>query len=114
MTFAIKNIQLQTAEHKLPTSPHGIIGQAWDGDGLAVHGNVDEYPTTDGAVLTSYAMAEGAIEGTWEDYIAPSPFSTDFKYSRFSVKVAPPRDVKKLTGKKSLGLTNNPNAVIWA
>jgi len=86
------NIQLQTAEHKLPTSPHGIIGQAWDGDGLAVHGNVDEYPTTDGAVLTSYAMAEGAIEGVADDYEVASRYETGFKFSRFGTRGVPARN----------------------
>lgn len=94
-----------------PVWPHGILGQSFDGDNLAVSGKKDDYNKS---VVVTSAQAEGAIEGTWEDYIAPSPFSTDFKYSRFSVKVAPPRDVLKLTGKKSLGSTNNPNAAIWA
>ena len=62
---------------------HGIIGQSWDGDGLAVDGQLDAYPNTEGAVFTTYSMAEGAIEGSANDYEVGSPYEVQFKYSRF-------------------------------
>ena len=45
-------------------------------------------------------MAEGSIEGVWQDYVMPSPFATEFKFSRFGVTKAPPRNVTTLTGRK--------------
>ena len=80
-------------------APHGIIGQAYDGDGLAVDGKMDEHKSA-GAESTTAAQAEGAIEGTWEDYIMAGKFATDFKYSRFGLARAAPRDVSKLSGAK--------------
>ena len=64
-------------------------------------------------MITS-AQGEGAIEGTWEEYIMPSPFATDFKYGRFSAKVAPPRNIKKLTGKFALRAIDDAKAEVWA
>jgi len=78
-------------------APHGILGQAYDQDNLAVDGKIDEEKTGES---TTTAQAEGAIEGSWEDYIVSSKFSTDFKYSRFGLAKAAPRDVSKLTGTK--------------
>ena len=86
-------------------APHGIIGQAYDGDELAVDGKMD---TNRAGETTTEAQAEGAIEGTWEDYIVPTPFSTDFKYSRFDAKSAQPRDVAKLVAD---GMLNTPKTV---
>jgi len=80
-----------------PVAPHGVLGQAYDQDKLAVDGKLDEEKTGE---TTTTAQAEGAIEGTWEDYIVPFKFSTDFKYSRFGLAKAAPRDVSKLTGAK--------------
>ena len=46
------------------------------------------------------AQAEGAIEGTMEDYLMDSAFATEYKYSRWAVTAAEPRDVSKLMGAK--------------
>ena len=70
-------------------APHGIIGQAYDGDSLAVDGRLDADKSGES---TTAAQAEGAIEGTWEDYIMPSKFATAYKYSRFDATAAPHRD----------------------
>lgn len=78
-------------------APHGLLGQAWDGDDFAVIGNVDEYK---GAEITTKAMGEGAIEGVAADYEVASKFATTFKFSRWGMQAAKPRDVSKLTGKK--------------
>merc|ERR1719326_2303601 len=80
-------------------APHGIIGQAYDGDELAVDGKIDGDKSGES---TTAAQAEGAIEGTWEDYIMATPFATSFKYSRFDATAAPHRDVSKLTGTKKV------------
>jgi len=78
-------------------APHGLIGQSYDGDGLAVSGNTDAYTGTE---VTTLAQAEGAIEGTAEDYRIASPFATTFKYSRFNSRKAARRDVLTLKGRK--------------
>merc|ERR1719229_1666281 len=78
-------------------APHGIFGQAYDGDKIAVDGAVD---TDRGTVTTTKAQAEGAIEGTWTDYKMESKFATQFKYTRFDATSAMHRDVSKLTGSK--------------
>ena len=69
------------AEDSLAVHPHGIIGQSFDGDALAIDGKQDVY---EGSEMTTSAMAEGAIEGSWKDYLMRSKYSTEFKYSRFS------------------------------
>ena len=45
-------------------------------------------PRRHGALRVGHAAAEGAIEGTIEDYRLPSPFATAFRYSRFDAKGA--------------------------
>jgi len=84
-------------------APHGLIGQSYDGDGMAVDGKQDKY--TDlwkaqggGHEIATEAQAEGAIEGMGADYKMADFFGTDFKYSRFAVAEAPVRDVSKLAG----------------
>jgi len=78
-------------------SPHGLLGQTFDSDGVAVDGALDDYS---GKVVVTKAMGEGAIEGVPGDYKLPAndPFSAKFKYSRFEALAAPPRDASKLTG----------------
>ena len=87
--------------------PHGIIGQAFDGDGIGVSGKLDDYNAAFHAplkVLTTTAQAEGAIEGESAQYkMAGGPLSANFAYSRFDKSkgdVCAPRDVKKLSGAK--------------
>jgi hypothetical protein len=84
-----------------PVAPHGLIGQAWDRDDMMVFGALDDYTTADHVIETK-ANAEGAIEGSAVDYEinALDPYSTKFKYSRFGLEYAPPRDVSLLSGKK--------------
>ena len=84
------------ADHDV-VAPHGLIGQSYDGDGIAVDGATDDYT---GKEVTTKAMAEGAIEGLASDYKMAGPFATDFKYTRFSATSAQPRDVSQLKGKK--------------
>lgn len=78
-------------------APHGIFGQAYDDDEMAVNGAIDS-PT--GSEWTTKAQGEGAIEGSIAEYKLADGFSTDFKYSRFDAVRAPHRDVSKLTGPK--------------
>ena len=87
----------RVAESKFSVPPHGVIGQSWDGDNKAVFGEEDEFPVR--GEYTTSAMAEGAIEGVPTDYLMSSPYATDFKYSRFGLSHASPRDVSKLTGR---------------
>jgi len=78
-------------------APHGLLGQSYDGDEVAVDGKTDaERP----GESTTAAQAEGAIEGTAEDYVVADKFSTDFRFSRFGLHKAAPRDVSGLTGTK--------------
>jgi len=78
-------------------APHGIIGQSYDGDNLAVDGKID---SRSGNETTTSAQAEGAIEGHYSDYKMGGPYETDFKFSRFAKHVGPHRDVSKLSGAK--------------
>jgi hypothetical protein len=89
-----------------PVSPHGLIGQTFDKDDVAVDGALDDYTGTAidrrSRVVVTKAMGEGAIEGVAEDYeIDPkNPFSTSFKFSRFGLAMAPPRNISVLSGRK--------------
>jgi len=77
---------------------HGIIGQSFDGDGLAVDGQRDDY--SGHGELTTRAMAEGAIEGSASDYRVADAYTTAFRYSRFersASSTCSARDVSKLT-----------------
>lgn len=63
---------------------HGIVGQTFDGSGIARIGRLDHYPPLDvPGEFTTSAMAEGAIEGTAADYQLAGKYATTFKYSRF-------------------------------
>jgi len=86
--------------------PHGVIGQSYDSDDLAVDGATDNYAHDNMAspVVTTSAQAEGAIEGKAANYITSSRFNTSFQYSRFHRQpsdTCAPRDVALLSGKKS-------------
>ena len=85
--------------------PHGVIGQSYDFDDIAVDGATDDYShsTLGNPVVITRAQAEGAIEGKHVDYVTSSRFNTSFRYSRFHHKgsdTCAPRDVSLLTGKK--------------
>jgi len=94
------------ADHDV-VAPHGLIGQSWDGDGMGIDGAQDNYTA---AVVTTKAMAEGAIEGVAADYEMEDKFATTFKYSRFDAVAAKPRDVTKLLGKRSTGRADGAGA----
>ena len=66
-------------EAELAVWPHGLIGQSFDGDGAPLSGRVDDYSTP---VVHTSAMAEGAIEGTADDYRVPTAFGAAFRFSR--------------------------------
>lgn len=80
-------------------APHGLLGQSFDGDDIAVDGAKDKLVEGHNESTTS-AQGEGAIEGTIHDYRVADEFSIDFKFSRFDATTAKPRDVTKLTGVK--------------
>jgi len=82
-----------------PVAPHGLVGQAYDRDDLKVIGKLDSYKVP-GKLIVTTAMGEGAIEGTADDYIinGTNPFSTEFKFARFGLSFAAPRNVSSLTG----------------
>ena len=84
----------------MQVAPHGLLGQSWDGDSIAVDGATDDYHQRR-AMLKTTAQAEGAIEGVASDYRLASPFATAFKFSRFDATApVPPRNVSALTGRK--------------
>jgi hypothetical protein len=80
-------------------APHGVIGQSYDGDSVAVDGATDDYT---GKEITTKAMAEGAIEGVAADYKMAGPFETNYKFTRFDATAAKPRDASKLSGRKEV------------
>ena len=47
------------------------------------------------------AQGQGAMVGSIEDYLLKTPLDVNFKYSRFDVVSAEPRDVGALTGAKT-------------
>ena len=67
--------------------------------GMTVSGTVYSVFNGDALGASWRTMAEGAIEGVPTDYLMSSPYATDFKYSRFGLDHASPRDVSKLTGR---------------
>jgi hypothetical protein len=85
--------------------PHGIIGQSWDGDAFGISGKEDDYTyNASHPVVTTSAMAEGAIEGSADEYALSGPHDPVFKYTRFHKGIedsCPPRDVSKLSGRKT-------------
>ena len=87
--------------------PHGLIGQTWDGDDIAVDGKQDNYEGRSTEIWTT-AMGEGALEGDDPDVYIVTPRNFDFKYSRFAGAPSSPRDVAKILGvhrmTKALGL----------
>ena len=84
------------AEHTV--SPHGLLGQSFDNDTIAVNGQKDNY--AGGVEVTTVSMAEGAIEGTAVDYQLISKWSTDFTYTRFHSINGTIRNVSRLSGQK--------------
>jgi len=99
-------ISLVMDEMRIPVAPHGLIGQTFDKDDTAVDGKLDDYTGTKiddhTSVVVTKAMGEGAIEGVLADYEInrESPFSTAFKYSRFGLTMADPRNISALSGTK--------------
>jgi hypothetical protein len=84
--------------HYTVSAPHGLIGQAYDNDGIAINGEMDSYKNT---IVYTSAMAEGAIEGVAADYELKDAWSTAFKFDRFNrkrgEKIAP-RNTARLYG----------------
>jgi len=56
-------------------------------------------------------MAEGAIEGSWRDYVMESEYDTAFKFSRFGAAFARPRDTTALTGERIRSPANTGSAM---
>ena len=84
-------------------APHGIIGQTWDGDGIAVDGAQDDYEHS-GVEVWTKSMAEGGIEGRASDYELKNKFVHAFRYSRHdATSHVPPRDVEHMTGTARTG-----------
>ena len=88
-------------------APHGLVGQSFDGDSIAVDGKKDHYrelwwrqTSYKTKEIVTEAQAEGAIEGHGDEYKVADFFGTKFKYSRFDALEAAPRDVSALSGAK--------------
>ena len=67
-------------------APHGLVGQSFDGDSIAVDGKKDHYRELwwrqsgfEGDEIRTEAQAKGAIEGEGRDYKVATFFATDFK-----------------------------------
>jgi len=88
-------------------APHGLVGQSFDGDNIAVDGKKDHYrelwwrqSSFKTKEITTEAQAEGAIEGSGDDYKVVDAFGVDFKYRRFDAREAAPRNADLLAGTK--------------
>tara|TARA_B110001450_G_scaffold182087_1_gene170147 strand:- start:821 stop:1615 length:795 start_codon:yes stop_codon:yes gene_type:complete len=81
------------------TWPHGLIGQTWDGDSVAVDGTQDDYDSDDTEIWT-HAMAEGALDGKSSDAYIVDPNTFAFRYSKFEGGASSHRDVHALLGVK--------------
>lgn len=85
---------------------HGLIGQSFDRDDVAVDGATDEYVVVNGglATITTRAQAEGAIEGVAADYALAGRFDTGFRFARYAAEpshLCARRNVSALRGRKS-------------
>lgn len=69
-------------------APHGILGQSFDGDGVAVSGARDAFGN--GPLATPTARAEGALEGSLQDYVMGGPHGVSFRFSRFEADTEQP------------------------
>jgi len=75
-------------------APHGILGQSFDNNKIAVEGRKTDY---DSDYIDQKEQSEGSLEGVWNDYIMEKPFTIDYKYSRFSsIHSVPSRSVTLL------------------
>ena len=66
-------------------SPHGLLGQSYDGQTMG-KGKTDSYQADKDGLFTTTAQGEGAIQGIVTDYIVQpqaDAFSTVFVFSRF-------------------------------
>ena len=64
--------------------------------------------------ITTEAQAEGAIEGSGDDYKVADFFGTDFKYRRFDALEAAPRSIAALSGTKRVVANAGANgAASW-
>lgn len=82
--------------------PHGLIGQSYDGDSIAINGRRDDY--SQGSEIRTKAQLEGAIEGSYKDYALASGFRTDFAYSRYGrtgTDECAPRSIDELQGERA-------------
>mgnify|MGYP004316099303 CR=1 FL=1 len=92
--------------HMTHIAPHGIIGQSFDGDDVAVSGKQDDY-SQHAREMTTSAQAEGAIEGDASEYRIPNLCFHKFSKSRFyTTEYTPYRDVTTLSGAKTVSNRN--------
>ena len=59
-------------------------------------GKKDDYLPNEIGMFATSAQGEGSIEGTVADYVVATPFSTVFKFERFELSKAAPRDTAQL------------------
>jgi hypothetical protein len=86
--------------HMEVVAPHGIVGQSFDGDDVAVSGEVDDY--SQGREITTRAQAGGAIEGVASDYRIPNLCFNKFFWNRFyTTNRTAARDIRTLAGKQT-------------
>jgi hypothetical protein len=74
-----KNVNVRFKRLSRSGNVHGLIGQSFMFN-KTLNGKLDKYPTH--GTYTTTAMAEGAIEGTPDDYIVKYNFDKNFKFSR--------------------------------
>jgi hypothetical protein len=85
----LRYIKAKVDPLSMQVAPHGLLGQTWDADEIAVNG-----------AKGAEAQGEGAIEGTIDDYKVSGLFAVDFAYNRFHVIKAAARNIDALSGEK--------------
>jgi len=88
------DISNKVSQMNMIHKPHGLLGQSFDEDRVAVFGMLENFG---GNTYHTKYMANGAIEGNEQSYMVQSPFSYDFEFSRF-LRDGIRRNVNRLEG----------------
>ena len=75
------HIENNVPQFNFINKPHGLLGQSFDSDHIAVFGMIESFDTNP---YHTHHMGEGAIEGDINDYQLSGEYSTNFMFSRYN------------------------------